>query len=177
MWPLTLKKNSFQAVSQTLGKVTGDLQAERGPDVELRVTVERAWFGSKVGITLPRNLNCAACSGGGCDRCARAGAVSLWTKGGQPRAVQVVLPDLPESNCDVCLRVPGEGGPAREQELGRGHLMLMVRPGEMSDQGVVLCESGATLSDERFELMKRSLIMALVLVLLFLGMLRLSGWL
>ncbi len=164
-------------MSQALGKVTGDLDAARGPDVEMKVTVDRRWFGSKIGIQLPRNLNCAACSGGGCDRCARSGALSLWERGAQPRQIQVVLPTLPETACDVCLRVPGEGAVAAEQQVGRGHLLLVVRPGPSSDEGVVLCSPGGSLSIDRAELVKRSVVMALVLILLFLGMLRLSGWL
>jgi hypothetical protein len=53
--------------------------------------------------------------------------------------------------------------------------MLMLRPGDASDQGVMLCAGDAILL-ERKQLMKRSLIMALALILLFLGLLRLSGW-
>jgi len=166
-------------VSQPLGKVTGDLDAARGPDVELLITVERAWFGGKVSVSLPRNLNCAACSGGGCDRCGRAGALSLWARGEPAREVQLVLPELPSLDQDVCLRVPGEGATEEGEgaALGPGHLLLRVRPGSSTDQGVVLCAPARMSDQARRQLAQRSLIMAVGLILLFLGMLRLSGWL
>ena len=166
-------------MSQPLGKVTGDLEAARGPDVELRLTVERAWFGFAVNIKLPRNLNCAACSGGGCDRCDRAGALSLWERGAEPREIQVVLPSAPESGVEVCIRVPGEGAlPLGEaSELGRGHLLLLLRVGESSDQSIVVAEPGSLATVAREQLIKRSVIMAVCLIALFFGMLKLSGWL
>lgn len=166
-------------MSQPLGKVTGDLAADRGPDVELRLTVEHTWFGRAVDIKLPRNLNCAACSGGGCDRCERAGALSLWERGAAPREIQVVLPPAPEKNGEVCIRVPGEGAlPLAEQsDLGRGHLLLWVRAGTSSDQAIVLCPASELHVVPREELIKRSAVMAICLIALFFGMLKLSGWL
>ena len=166
-------------MSQPLGKVTGDLDAARGPDVELRLIVQRAWFGSLVDIQLPRNLNCAACSGGGCDRCDRAGALSLWERGAEPRQIQVVLPPAPESNTDVCIRVPGEGALplAQPSELGRGHLLLLVRVGATSDQSIAVVAPSLLATVTREQLIKRSVVMAVCLIALFFGMLKLSGWL
>jgi hypothetical protein len=166
-------------LSQAIGKVTGDLAAARGPDVELRVNVDRSWFGAEVQVILPRNLNCAACSGGGCDRCARAGALSIEERGAAPREVRLVLPPLGDPNCDVCLRVPGEGAlPLGEgSELGRGHLMLILHPDESSDAQLRLLTEAPPTDQLRIQLMKRSLIMAASLILLFIGLLRLSGWL
>jgi hypothetical protein len=62
--------------------------------------------------------------------------------------------------------------------MGRGHLLLTVRPGDEASRDVSVVQVEATLSDaERSQLMKQSGLMAVGLILLFLGMLKLSGWL
>ncbi len=161
-----------------LGKVTGDLEAPRGPDVTLQIHVPPAWFGSDVLVVLPRNLHCAACDGGGCDGCDRSGAVSLRARDDEPTEIRVRLPERDESRPGVCLRIPEQGGASADPELGRGHLLLTVKSGAAPSGEVTLVEVPRGMSDqERRELMKRSLIMAVVLILVFLGMLKLSGWL
>lgn len=161
-----------------LGKVTGDLDARRGPDVAFQISVPREWFGREIAVILPRNLHCAACGGGGCDRCDRSGAVTLRDREDEPVELRVRLPPPDVSSAAVCLRIPEEGGRATEEELGRGHLLLTVRRGEQPSADVSLVHVGGTLSDsDRSQLMKRSVLMAVGLIALFLGMLKLSGWL
>ena len=93
--------------------------------------------------------------------------------------MQVVLPALPEAAADVCVRLPGEGAAplVDEANMGRGHLLLKLRPSASSDPGVVLYAASPTPSSVRAQLMRRSLIMASILIVLFLLLLRLSGWL
>lgn len=161
-----------------LGKVTGDLGAPRGPDVAFQITVPEAWFGREIAIVLPRNLRCAACEGGGCDSCDRSGAITLRERDEEPVEVRVCLPAPDLSNPGVCLRIPEQGGVAVEEDQGPGHLLLTVRRGEQPSRDVSLVHVGGTLSAaERSQLMKRSVIMAVGLIALFLGMLKLSGWL
>ena len=82
--PRTHLALSYTRVSEVLARVTARTHDEpRGPDVEHRIRVPRAWLdaGLAVEFELPRNLCCAACKGGGCDVCQRSGAISL--RGGQ----------------------------------------------------------------------------------------------
>ncbi len=164
---------------QALAKVTLNLDLPRGPDVEFCVTVRRQWFGKFVDIELPRKLNCAGCSGGGCDSCACSGAVSLRLREDEPQVIRVSLPLVPKPEKDVCLRIPAEGGRAEDSELPRGHLLLTVRPSELSasEVSLALVAQQQTALEVRAALVKRSLIMAGGLILLFIGLLKLSGWL
>jgi len=91
--------------------------------------------GATIDITLPRNLACAKCSGGGCDRCDRSGAVSLRRRGEPEDVVTVPLPArLPEEierEPSIVLRIPGHGGHAQlGLDLPRGLLLLRVQAGE-----------------------------------------------
>ncbi len=161
-----------------LGKVTFDLEAPRGPDVTMQIVVPETWFGKEVLVVLPRNLRCAACDGGGCDGCGRAGAVSLRGREDQPTEIRVSLPARDAERPGVCLRIPEEGGTATNPELGRGHLLLTIKAGDAPSGEVSLVQVSPVLSDlERRSLMKRSVAMAVGLILLFIGMLKLSGWL
>lgn|SRR5690606_14016235 len=161
-----------------LGKVTSDLEGPRGPDLAMLVTVPRGWFGREVEIALPRIAHCAACQGGGCDQCQGAGAIKLRSAEAPAPQISVVLPSLREDGRSVCLRIPEEGGEPTEPARGRGHLLVTIRCGDAPSAEVTLRNPEITPSQlERAYLIKRSLIMASVLTLLFLGMLRLSGWL
>ena len=128
-------------MAKALGKVTGDLNAPRGPDVEHRIFVKHDWFGSLVSICLPRNLNCAACKGGGCDRCARSGAVSLRERHADAEQVRVVLPPLDGVEGELCLRLPGQGGLSTTEGEGRGHLLLRVVASDEPSEGVLVGRS------------------------------------
>lgn len=164
-------------MSEVLGKVTRDLDAPRGADVEFRVQVRRAWLGRKVQVTLPRTLHCASCGGGGCDRCQRAGAVSLTGKGQPGQTVEVALPALPEESRDVCLRLPEQGGVAVEEGRPRGHLLLTLRLAEHPSEQVVLIDSEPPSEFDRAALMRQSLWVAAGLIALFVFLLWFSGWL
>lgn len=163
-----------------LGKVTTNLDEPRGPDVSLSIFVPARWLGRAVQITLPRNLSCAACGGGGCDQCERAGALSLRDRDQPPATLEVVLPKGSdgEGSSDgqaLRIRIPEQGGLPREEGQGRGHLLLTVVLGAEASSLVRL--TLAARQEERQELMKRSVYMAVLLIVLFVGLLRLSGWL
>lgn len=164
-------------MSQPLAKVTKDLDAPRGPDVVHDIQVEQNWFGQTVRVVLPRNLRCATCEGGGCDRCERAGAVSVRDRECAETVIEVTLPPLPDDQTDLCVRIPEQGGPSKQPDEGRGHLLLRVRVAAQSAAQVSLMVAPPTSIDlSRQALMKRSLVMAVGLVLLFLWLLRFSGW-
>lgn len=131
-------------VSQVLARVaTGVHEVPRGPDVSHRIAVKRSWLerGDSIELTLPRNLACAACSGGGCDRCERAGAISVR---GRRDAVDTLVVPLPKRSAEelakdpvIVLRVPEQGGPApAELNLPRGLLLLRITAASKSDAGI-----------------------------------------
>jgi len=106
----------------------------------------------------------------------------MFERGALPRSIEVALPRLAEDAREVCIRVPHEGALDERSVAegsvpeGRGHLLLTVCPGASSDEGVVLCAQ-RSVDAERALLMRRSIIMAVLLIALFFGMLKLSGWL
>lgn len=131
---------------QVIGRViTGTYETVRGPDVLHRIAVQREWLlrGEVVTFELPRNLTCAACEGGGCDRCGRSGAIALRERGEPGEAVVLTLPKRTprelEEQPSVILRVPGQGGWDREHpDEARGHLLLKVVAAAKSDPSVQL---------------------------------------
>ncbi len=113
-----------------LGRVTGDLNEPRGPDVLLRVDVPAAWLqqGVTVEIELPRLLSCARCDGGGCDACGRRGAFSRQDCHGSDESVELTLPGG-GGEAAVALRIPNRGACAPAgSSLPAGHLLLTFRP-------------------------------------------------
>jgi hypothetical protein len=122
----------------------------RGPDVVHRIRVPRAWLeaGEVVELELPRNLACAACDGGGCDVCERAGAVALRGRNELPELLNVTLPIRKAEDAKnvrgVVIRIPEQGGlPAEGSALPRGLLLLRVEPADTADAdpGVALVRS------------------------------------
>jgi len=108
-----------------------------------RIAVKRSWLerGEVIEFTLPRNLACAACAGGGCDRCARSGAITLRGRRELAEVLTVPLPkrlpDELEREPVVVLRVPDQGGfPEPGIELPRGLLLLSIAAASKSDAGV-----------------------------------------
>lgn len=132
-------------VSEVLARVTTrTLDAPRGPDVVHRIRVPQAWFeaGDVVEFELPRNLACAACNGGGCDVCERAGAITLRGRQELPEFLQVTLPvrklEMDGEARGVVIRIPEQGGlpPQHGEALPRGLLLLRVELAEVADPGV-----------------------------------------
>jgi hypothetical protein len=132
-------------LSEILARVTTrSLDVPRGPDVVHRIRVPRAWFasGEVVEFELPRNLACAACEGGGCDRCGRAGAITLRGRSELPELLTVTLPALTTEEGSeargVVIRIPEQGGlpPEHGDVLPRGLLLLRVEIAEAADPGV-----------------------------------------
>ncbi len=137
-------------MAKVLGKVTGEIAALRGPDALHRIRVPEAWLqaGATIEVELPRNLTCASCEGGGCDKCDRSGAVSLRGRKEPLELLQVTLPpreaaDVPPSSGKrgLVVRVPGRGGmPKEEDDRPRGVLLLSVRPGLDGEKEASLVE-------------------------------------
>jgi hypothetical protein len=134
-------------MGQVLGRVTGGADIPRGPDVSHRIRVPSAWLGEGVliEVELPRHLRCAACDGGGCDKCERSGALTLRGRGEPAEIIEVRLPQRgPDSATDsrpVVIRIPELGGlPAEGEDLPRGNLLLGVVAATEADPSVRLLE-------------------------------------
>lgn len=134
--------------SKVLGKITSAGRGPRGPDVQMNLSVPEDWIlaGATLEIELPRNLACAACGGGGCDACARSGAVSLRGRTDPVEKVEVTLQsstvsdDVPSSRTRrIVVRIPERGGHAPSEagtQVPRGHLLLSVRAGPAPPRGI-----------------------------------------
>lgn len=126
-------------MGQALGRVLRDEDWEgpRGPDGALRVCVPPAWLAESawIELDLPRMLACAECSGGGCDRCGRSGAVATRGRKELPELVEL---RLPASERGATVRLPKRGGLPEEGDLSlpRGMLLLTIVPGELASEGV-----------------------------------------
>ncbi|MEI9941267.1 MAG: hypothetical protein WDO69_28950 [Pseudomonadota bacterium] len=122
-----------------------------------------AWFesGEIVEFELPRNLTCAACDGGGCDACERAGAITLRGRQELPEILSVTLPmrkpDAESEPRGVVIRIPEQGGlpPENGEDLPRGLLLLRVEPAEAADPGVTRVEPPAPPLSQRVMLSLR----------------------
>ena len=157
---------------QPLAKVTGDLDAPRGVDLLCVRKMEERHYrpASRMAVRLPQKLPCAACEGGGCDRCERAGAAAPRRAGNE---VLLTLPsELGAGGAKV--RVPGEGADSKED--GPGHLIIHLLPADEADVGVRLSVPAPPTAEERAQMAKRVVVMGVGLILLFIGLLRLSGW-
>ena len=128
-------------------------------------------------MILPRNVACAACEGGGCDTCGRAGAVSLRKRGEPPEVLSVPVPSGAAGEVDVCLRIGARGGRSDDPDLPRGNLLLIVRWGEEPSEGVSLSRPVAPARVADGGLIGKVVVAGLALCVLFYLMLRLSGWL
>lgn len=166
-------------MTQPLAKVLGELDGVRGADVVHRVSVPAAWLRDTgcLSITLPRNLSCAECEGGGCDKCSRSGAVSLREKEQAAEVLRVALPLQQVRGSDVCLRFGAQGGHHEDPTMPRGNLLLIVRISDVPGTGIVLERTelpSARVADTK--MMARVALGAVLLCLLFFFMLRISGW-
>jgi hypothetical protein len=130
-------------VATPLARITVPLDVARGPDVTHRVDVAKEWLtaGAKLSVELPRNLTCATCSGGGCDACRRAGAITLRRRSEPPEVIDVILATpggcVPEPHArPMTVRIPERGGPAKSADLPRGVLMLTLMPALRSHPSV-----------------------------------------
>lgn len=159
-----------------LGRVTGEPDVERGPDVEWNVHVPGTWLaeGATIRLEPPPRLPCATCGGGGCDACGRSGALLLDAA---TEPFEVRLGSTGDSAQRI--RLPHQGAASGREGVPAGHLYLVVKKAGQPSARVTRVETVMDSSDkeaERRALMKRSVVMAILLVLTFFGMLRLSGW-
>jgi hypothetical protein len=107
--------------------------------------------GATIEVTLPRNLECASCHGGGCDACGGSGALTLRAPKDPAETIQVTLPEGPPSSVTVgrglVLRIPDSGGWAEpDSALPRGLLLLSVVPDNEPDERVRFCAVGEALA-------------------------------
>lgn len=118
-----------------LGRVTGDLDGDRGPDVRSKVTIPESWFGegAHLLVTRPRLANCDRCRGGGCAICDYQGALSLARGDAAPMVVPVQLPRGQVGPLTV--RLPHLGG-RRDIDTACGHWLLEVHAGPSCGAGV-----------------------------------------
>lgn len=156
-------------MTESLAKIELPEAGVRAGDALWDVALPRAWFDGehRATLTLPRRLSCALCEGGGCDACARSGVLDA----GSSSEVDVTVPRLTEDQTAVRMRVPGV------EALGGGLLLLTLRVAAAPSPGVLL---HAPLPDRRvadIRAIRRSVAVALGLGLLFLFLLRFSGWL
>lgn len=135
-------------MAQVLGRILRDTaDGARGPDVVHKVQVEKSWFerGECILLALPRHVTCAACDGGGCDRCERSGAITLRQRGDPVSLLQINLPqrsarELGEAP-SIVLRIPDQGGVCLEQtSLPRGMLLLRVNAADRTDPSIRLSD-------------------------------------
>ncbi len=167
-------------MSQPLAQVLGDLDIPRGPDVLFSTQVPLRWYrpGTVLRIAVPERLSCADCQGGGCDRCERKGALRLRAAEEETELVRVTLPQsLTASNIQI--RLPHAGAlplSSQEESLPRGHLLLSLAAEDVENDVVSLGKPAPLSEDERRVLAKKSIIVIGSLVLLFIFLLRLSGW-
>jgi hypothetical protein len=136
-------------VPAILGKVVTGVAAPRGPDAGFRIRVRPDWLhvGATIEVTLPRNLECATCHGGGCDACGGSGALTLRGPKDPAETIQLTLPGGPPSSETVgrglVLRIPESGGKAEaDSGLPRGLLLLSVVADDEPDDHVRLCVAG-----------------------------------
>jgi len=125
----------------------------RGPDVIHRIRVAAEWLeeGALIEFELPRNMKCAGCEGGGCDKCERSGAISVRGRKELGEVVQVILPKRSEGSVEstssgrtLVIRIPERGGLADSPELPRGLLLLSVVPADESDPEIRRIEKPKT---------------------------------
>lgn len=162
---------------QALGRVTEDLEIPRGPDVSFEIAVPAEWIarGEMLVIAWPRRATCRACGGGGCDACGRSGAFTLQ-RASSEEPLEVKLPALDPSPPLLTIRLPSLGMPSGTSERPNGHLFLEVRAADRPSPGVArarVSEAGGLGRG----VMRTSLLVAVGLSLLFVFLLRLSGWL
>jgi hypothetical protein len=128
-------------VAAVLGKVTGGADGPRGPDANYRICVPQEWLdtGATIAVDLPRHLECAACSGGGCDACGGSGALTLRGREDAPETLQLTLPQngSDPGGRGVVLRIPEAGGHATPgSDLPRGLLLLSLVRAAQPDANV-----------------------------------------
>jgi|SRR6185437_15595228 len=150
----------------SLGRVTDPdaLSTGAGPRARLSVEVPEAWLaeGADVAVTAPARLVCARCDGGGCDGCARSGA--LRSPEGD-RVVHASFPASPRSlgPRGLALRIP--------HPFGAGHaieqLLLELRPGAAPSPCVARVTRPPTGSPGRLRLAWPVAAIAIVAALLF----------
>lgn len=121
---------SSESPKQRLASVLEALDPNRGPDVHVKTSVPQAWLVGRASIrvVLPRLAACAACNGGGCERCLAKGALPLRGIGDPPIEVEVHLHPTQDGQA-LLLRLP-ELGPESTVEGPRGCVLLEVSPGE-----------------------------------------------
>ncbi len=111
------------------------LDEATGGRVRLAVVVPERWLddGADLLLSLPARLSCARCDGGGCDGCARSGALRM-PEDEADRRLRASVP--PGSSRGVALRIPHPFGP----DHAVAQLLIEVRAGEAASACVTRVE-------------------------------------
>jgi hypothetical protein len=124
-------------VAESLARVADPraLDDAAGGRARLAIVVPASWLddGAELELTLPARLACARCDGGGCDGCARSGALRT-PEGEVDRTLRTNVP--PGSARGVALRIPHPFGPDHEV----AQLLVEVRAGESASACVARVE-------------------------------------
>ncbi len=109
-------------MAKPLARVTDvdALDAHQGTCARLKITVPADWARATVELSVPRLLSCDRCGGGGCDRCARSGALSAPNDAHQ-RRLRLTLPAQVDRTSLIRLPVPFED-PHIEQLIVEVHI-------------------------------------------------------
>jgi hypothetical protein len=107
------------------------LDASSGARGLFRVRVPASWAaaGSQIALTVPTRVECARCSGGGCDGCGKSGALKA-PRDPSARALRLEIPK--GSTEGVALRLAHPFGEGAEIE----QLIIEVRCGDAPSEGV-----------------------------------------
>jgi hypothetical protein len=120
----------------SLGRVVDPdaLGACTGARARLRVEVPAAWLaeGADLVVTAPPRLACARCDGGGCDACARSGAL----RAPEGPADRVLRTSVPVSDRAIAVRIPRPFGADHDIE----QLLLEIALGSVPSACVVRIE-------------------------------------
>lgn len=106
--------------------------------MRVKVGVPGSWLSAKASIrvVLPRLAACAACDGGGCERCSGSGALPLRGIGDAATEVELHLSPVPADQA-LLLRLP-DLGPEPQTEGRRGCVLLEVSSHSATSSNVQL---------------------------------------
>jgi hypothetical protein len=129
---------SLEPNKQRLAVVVPELDANRGPDVRVKVGVPSEWIAAaaSISVVLPRLAACAQCSGGGCERCNGRGALPLRGLEEPPTQVEVHLTPVGAGQTLV-VRLP-DLGPAPDIHGAKGCVLLEVEARPVATKNVTL---------------------------------------
>ena len=127
-----------------LGKVLDptELDSAEGRRGRVEITVPNEWLagGAEIELVAPKRIPCARCDGGGCESCARSGAIRLADEP-EARTLRARLPS--GSRKAFALRIPNPFG----ANANVAQLIVELRSGEAASPGVTCIEAPEPIDD------------------------------